>query len=49
MIPGYFLARLAKIQGFVSVNEFGFPLGFQELLQASLELLGSLCFALVGL
>ena len=39
MIPGYFLARLAKFQGIVSVNDFWFPCRLQELSQALLALL----------
>ena len=49
MIPGKIFARLAKFQGIVGVNDFWFPLGFQELLQASLGLLGSFCFSWAGL
>ena len=36
MIPGEIFTSFAEFQGLVSVNDFWFPLGFQELLQASL-------------
>ena len=39
MIPGEIFKSFAEFQGIVSANDFGFPLGFQELLQASLCLL----------
>ena len=39
MIPGKIFTSFAKFQGIVSVNDFWFPLGFQELLQASLGFL----------
>ena len=34
MIPGKMFTGFAKFQGIVSVHDFWFPLGFQELLQA---------------
>ena len=40
MIPGeVFTSSFAEFQGIVSVNDFRIPLGFQELLQASLGFL----------
>ena len=39
MIPGKIFTSFAKLKGIVSVNDFWFPLGFQELLQASLGFL----------
>ena len=39
MIPGEIFTSFAKIQGIVSVNEFRFPIGLQELLQVSLGFL----------
>ena len=39
MIPGEIFTSFAEFQGIVSVNDFGFPLGLQELLQASLSFL----------
>ena len=36
MIPGEIFTSFAGFQGIVSVNDFWFPIGFQELLQASL-------------
>ena len=39
----------AKFQGIVSVNDFRFPLGLQELLQAPLCFLRSFCFARIRL
>ena len=39
MIPGEIFTSFAEFQGIVSVNDFWFPLGFQELLQASLGFL----------
>ena len=42
MIPGELFTGFAEFQGIVSVNDFWFPLGFQELLQASLGFLRSL-------
>ena len=35
MIPGKIFTSFAEFQGIVSVNDFWFPLGLQELLQAS--------------
>ena len=49
MIPGKFLARLAKFQGIVSVNDFRLPIWLQELLQAPCGLLRSFCFARIRL
>ena len=34
MIPGEIFTSIAEFQGVVSVNDFRFPVGFQELLQA---------------
>ena len=39
MIPGEIFTNFAEFQGIVSVNDFWFPFGFQELLQASLGFL----------
>ena len=39
MIPGEIFTSFAEFQGIVNVNDFWFPLGFQELLQASLGFL----------
>ena len=36
MSPARTFTSFAEFQGIVSVNDFWFPLGFQELLQASL-------------
>ena len=36
MIPGKIFTGFAKFQGIISVNDFRFPIWFQELLQASL-------------
>ena len=47
MIQGEIFTSFAKFQGIVS--DFWFPLGFQELLQASLGFLTSFCFARVRL
>ena len=44
MIPGEIFTSFAEFQGIVSVNDFWFPLGFQELLQASLGFLWSFRF-----
>ena len=44
MIPGEIFTRFAEFQGIVSVNDFWFPFGFQELLQASLGFLWSFVF-----
>ena len=44
-----FLARLAKSQGIVSVNDFWFPRRLQELLKAPLCFLRSFCFARIRL
>ena len=49
MIPGEIFTSFAEFQGIVSVNDFWFPLGFQELLQASLGFLWSFCFARICL
>ena len=49
MIPGKIFSGFAKFQGIVSFNDFWFPLGFQELLQAPLCFLRSLCFARIRL
>ena len=45
MIPGEIFTIFPEFQGIVSVNDFRIPLGFQELLQASLCFLWSFCFA----
>ena len=45
MIPGEIFTGFAKFQGIVSVNDFRLPFWLQELLQASLGLLWSFCFA----
>ena len=39
MIPREILTSFAEFQGIVSVNDFRFPVGLQELLQASLGFL----------
>ena len=39
MIPGEIFTGFAEVQGIVSVNDFKLPIGFQELLQASLGFL----------
>ena len=39
MIPGEIFTSFIEFQGIVSFNDFRFPLGFQELLQASLGFL----------
>ena len=44
MFPGEIFTSFAEFQGIVSVNDFWFPLGFQELLQASLGFLVKFCF-----
>ena len=49
MIPGKIFTSFAEFQGIVSVNDFWFPLGFQELLQASLGFLWSFGFARIRL
>ena len=49
MIPGETFTSFAKFQGIVSVNDFWYPLGFQELLQASLGFLLSFVFARIRL
>ena len=49
MIPGKIFTGFAKFQGIVSVNVFGLPIRFQELLQASLCFLRSFCFARIRL
>ena len=45
MIPGKIFTSFAEFQRIVSVNDFRIPLGFQELLQASLRFLWSFVFA----
>ena len=49
MIPGEIFTSFAEFQGIVSVNDFGIPVGLQELLQASLGFLRSFCFARICL
>ena len=49
MIPGKIFTSFSKFQRIVSVNDFRLPLGFQELLQASLGFLISFCFARIQL
>ena len=49
MIPGEIFTSFAEFRGIVSVNDFWFPLGFQELLQASLGFLRSFRFARIRL
>ena len=49
MIPGEIFTSSAKFRGFVSVNDFWFPLGFQELLQTSLGFLWSFCYTRIRL
>ena len=49
MIPWKIFTSFSEFQGIVSVNDFWFPLGFQELLQASLGFLWSLIFARIRL
>ena len=49
MIPRLFLARLAKFQGIVTVNDFRLPIRLQKLLQAPLCFLRSFCFARIRL
>ena len=49
MIPGKFLAILAKFQGIVSVNDFRLPVRLQELLQAPFGFLRSFCLARIRL
>ena len=39
MIPGEIFTSFAEFQRIVSINDFGIPIGFQELLQASLGFL----------
>ena len=46
MIPGKIFKSLAKFQGIVSVNDFWFPLGLQELLQPSFCFLRSFLFCM---
>ena len=49
MIPGEIFTGFAEFQGIVSVNDFWFPLGFQELLQAPLCFLKFLfCTDMIG-
>ena len=45
MIPREIFTNFVESQRIVSVNDFWFPLGFQELLQASLYSLRKCCFA----
>ena len=49
MIPGEIFTGFAEFQGNVSVNDFRFPIGLQELLQALLRFLRSFCFARIRL
>ena len=49
MIPGKIFTGFAKFQGNVRVNYFRIPLRLQELLQAPLCFLRSLCFARIRL
>ena len=49
MIPGEVFTSFAEFQGIVSVDDFRIPLGFQELLQASLGFLRSFGFAQIRL
>ena len=49
MIPGEIFTSFAEFQGIVSINDFWFPLGNQELLQASLGFLWSFVFARIRL
>ena len=49
MIPREIFTSFAEFQGIVSVNDFRIPLGFQELLQASLGFLWSFGFARIRL
>ena len=46
MIPGEIFTSFAEFQGIVSVNDFWFPLGFQELLQAFSGFLVKFCFCM---
>ena len=49
MIPGKIFTSFAKFWGIVSVNDFRLPIWLQELWQASLCFLRSLCFARIRL
>ena len=49
MIPGKIFTGFAKFQGIVNVNDFRLPVRLQELLQAPLCFLRSLCFARIRL
>ena len=49
MIPCKIFTSFAEFQGIVSVNDFWFPLWFQELLQASLGFLGRFWCCMVAL
>ena len=49
MIPGEIFTSFAEFHGIVSVNDFRIPIGFQELLQASLGFLWSFGFARICL
>ena len=48
-IPGEIFTNFVNFQGIVSVNDFRIPLGFKELLQASLGFLWSFFFARIRL
>ena len=49
MIPGNIFTGFAKFQGIVSVNDCRLPIRLQELLQVSLCILRSFCFARIRL
>ena len=49
MIPAKIFTSCTEFQGIISVNDFRLPIGLQELLQASLGFLWSLCFARIWL
>ena len=49
MIPREIFTSFAKFQGIVGVNDFGFPGGLQELLQAPFSFLRSFCFVRIRL
>ena len=49
MIPGKIFTSFAEFQGIGSVDDFWFPLVFQELFQASLVFLCSFVFARIRL
>ena len=44
MIPGEIFTSFSELHGIVIANDFGFPVGLQELLPASLAFLWSFCF-----